>query len=84
MTIKESHDLGFADDYYAQLQEVFGRQGLAPPFKVERVRQLIHHLAPTGRLLFARVRDPAGRCIATGIFPAMNRTMYFWGRSELA
>ncbi len=79
VTIEEAHDLGFADDYWAQLREVFGRQGLVPPFKLERVKQLIHHVAPTGRLLLLRARDPAGKCIATGIYPAMNRTMYFWG-----
>src|SRR5919197_146454 len=30
-------------------------------------------------LLLLRARDATGRCIATGIFPAMNEMMYFWG-----
>jgi hypothetical protein len=77
--IEESQDLGFADDYYAQLKEVFGRQGLVPPYGIDRVRALIDCLLPTGDLLLLRARDRAGRCLATGIFPARNGTMYFWG-----
>ncbi len=79
VSIEEAHDVGFADEYYAQLEEVFGRQGLVPGFDLQRVRALIRHLHPTGHLLLLRARDREGACIATGIFPAMNRTMYFWG-----
>jgi len=43
------------------------------------VRELIRAIHPTGMLLLLRARDDNGRCIATGIFPAMNQTMYFWG-----
>ena len=48
-------------------------------YGVERVRELISHVHPTGILLLLRARLPHGCCIATGIFPAMNQTMYFWG-----
>jgi hypothetical protein len=71
--------IGFADDYYAQLEQVFGRQGLVPTYTKKRVQALIRHLQPTGRLLLLRARDPDGRFIATGIFPAMHDRMYFWG-----
>ncbi|MBI5853941.1 MAG: GNAT family N-acetyltransferase [Nitrospirae bacterium] len=79
VTVEEIHDIRFADEYYAQLQEVFGRQSLVPPYSVVRVRELIRSLGDSSHLLLLRAVDPTGRCIATGIFPAMNGTMYFWG-----
>ena len=79
VVIEEAHDLAFADDYYAQLKDVFAKQRLVPPYTIERVRRLIRHLYPTGQLLLLRARDRGGRCIATGIFPHMNGVMYFWG-----
>ena len=77
--IEEAHDGEFADEYYAQLRDVFAKQRLVPPYGAERVRRLIRHLHPTGHLLLLRARDRGGRCIATGIFPHMNDVMYFWG-----
>ncbi len=69
----------FADEYYAELEEVFARQSLRPTYDVARVRELIRCLEPTGRLLLLRARSPGGQTIATGIFPAMNGVAYFWG-----
>jgi hypothetical protein len=77
--VEEAHDLGFIDEYYAQLEDVFARQGLHPTYGPDRVRHLIRHVHPTGHLLLLRARDRNGRCVATGIFPHMNGTMYFWG-----
>jgi hypothetical protein len=77
--VEEARDGDFADEYYAQLGEVFGKQGLVPMYSVERVRELIRHLQPTGMLLLLRARDAHGRCVATGIFPAAHDCMYFWG-----
>lgn len=77
--VEEAHDLEFADQYYAQLEDVFAKQSLVPTYGIERVRQLITHVHPTGHLLLLRARDRNGRCIATGIFPHMNGVMYFWG-----
>jgi CelD/BcsL family acetyltransferase involved in cellulose biosynthesis len=79
VTIEESEDPEFADDYYAQLRDVFAKQSLVPTYDKSRVTELMRHLLPTGRLLLLRARDADGRCIATGIFPAMNGRMYFWG-----
>jgi hypothetical protein len=79
VVIEEATELGFADDYHAQLVDVFAKQQLDPSYDVERVRELIRLVGPTGNLLLLRARDPQGRSIATGIFPALNRTMYFWG-----
>jgi hypothetical protein len=77
--VEAAFDASFVDEFYAQLVEVFVRQKLAPTYSKERVRLLVEHLVPTGRLLLARVVDERGTCIATGIFPAVNGTMYFWG-----
>lgn len=77
--IEIASDLSFADDYYAQLEDVFAKQNLISTYPIERVRSLIEHLHPTGHLLLVRARDGQGKCIATGIFPALNDTMYFWG-----
>ncbi len=79
VTIEEAHDLAFAEDYYAQLQDVFAKQQLVPTYRKQRVQALLEHLLPTGNLLLLRARDPRGECIATGIFPAFNTTCYFWG-----
>lgn len=80
--IEEAHDLAFADEYYSQLKDVFAKQGLVPTYNVNRVRALIKHLEPSGRLLLLRARDPQGRCIATGIFPGFNKTAEFWGNAS--
>jgi hypothetical protein len=77
--IEEAYDEGFADDYYSQLEEVFRKQSLVPTYDIDRVRQLIGCVHETGQLLLLRARSQDGRCIATGVFPAMNATMYFWG-----
>lgn len=77
--IEVADDLSFADDYYAQLEDVFAKQSLVPTYPIERVRSLLEHLLPTGNLLLVRARDGRGDCIATGIFPAFNDTMHFWG-----
>ncbi len=77
--IEAVRDLSFVDDYYAQLQDVFAKHKLVPTYRKERVRTLIEYLLPTGRLLLVRARNSEGTAIATGIFPAMNDTMYFWG-----
>jgi hypothetical protein len=79
VAIEECQDRGFAEDYYAQLRDVFARQGLVPTYTMGRVHALIECLLPTGNLLLLRARDKAGRCLATGIFPAQYGTMYFWG-----
>lgn len=79
VTIEEAHDEDFADEYYAQLEDVFAKQSLKPPYDAERVRELIRCIQPTGRMLLVRALSPAGDPIATAIFPAMNGTAWFWG-----
>jgi CelD/BcsL family acetyltransferase involved in cellulose biosynthesis len=80
VTIEEADgDPAFAEDFYAQLRDVFAKQNLVPTYSIERVRALIRNLAPAGRLLLLRARDGDGRCIATAVLPWYHRTMYFWG-----
>ena len=83
VTIEEGEDPEFADEYFSQLKEVFARQNLVPTYPVQRVRSLIKHLLPTGRLLLLRARDPKGKCIATGIFPGFNKIAEFWGNASV-
>jgi hypothetical protein len=83
VTIEEAHDLAFADEYYEQLVGVFAKQKLVPTYPVDRVRALIKHLEPTGRILMLRARDCDGNCIASGIFPGFNKIAEFWGNASV-
>jgi len=82
VTIEEAHDPDFADEYHTQLQDVFAKQGLVPTYKIDRVRSLVKHLEPMGRILLLRARDAQGKCIATGIFPGFNKIAEFWGNAS--
>ena len=77
--IEQAQDIGFAEEFYTQLEEVFRKRSLSPTYDIVRVRELIKNLLPTGQLLLLRARGPGGNCIATGIYPALNKTMHFWG-----
>ncbi len=44
VSVEEAHDLEFAEEYYAQLKDVFAKQSLVPTYDIERVRQLIRHM----------------------------------------
>ena len=80
VTIEQASDNdGFDEDYYGQLIDVFAKQSLVPTYSIDRVRELIRHLYPAGSLLLLRARNATGECIATGIFPGFNDTMYGWG-----
>jgi hypothetical protein len=80
--IDEAHDLAFADEYYAQLRDVFAKQGKVPTYPIDRVRALLRHLLPTGRVLAVRALNPEGQCIATSIYPGMNDVAFFWGNAS--
>ena len=69
----------FADEFHGQLQDVFSSQGLAPTYDVDRVRQLIVALEPTGQLVLLRIRAPDGESLATSIFVGRNRMATAWG-----
>jgi hypothetical protein len=73
----------FADEYYEQLKDVFAKQNLVPTYSRNLVRLFIRYLYPTGNLLLLRARDPDGKCIATGLFPGMNKLAQFWGNASV-
>jgi CelD/BcsL family acetyltransferase involved in cellulose biosynthesis len=77
--VEQASPDGFADEYYAQLEDVFAKQDLSPPYPVERVRELIRCVEPSGRLLLLRARSAEGESAATAIFPVFNDFAYFWG-----
>jgi CelD/BcsL family acetyltransferase involved in cellulose biosynthesis len=82
LRIEIATDIEFADEYYEQLKDVFGRQGLVPTYDVDRVRHLIRSLQPTGQLLLLRVRSPDGTCLATSISFGRNQTAVLWGAAS--
>ena len=82
LVIEEAHDDKFAAEYYEQLKDVFAKQALVPTYSLERVKALVKHMQPTGRVLLLRARDPQGKCIATGIFPGFNKIAEFWGNAS--
>jgi CelD/BcsL family acetyltransferase involved in cellulose biosynthesis len=77
--VEQASGTAFADEYHAQLHDVFARQSLPPPYSVELVRELVARVEPTNHLLLLRARTPGGESIATGIFPGYGRMAYFWG-----
>ncbi len=83
VAVEIATDDQFALDYYTQLLDVFAKQEIKPTYSIERVRLLMKHLLPTGNLLLLRVRNAEGVCVATGVYPAFGRTMYFWGGASL-
>jgi len=77
--VEVAQDKTFVNDYYSQLVQVFAKQKLVPTYSIKRIEALIDYLLPTGQLLLLRAKDRDGKCIATGIFPAYNDMMYFFG-----
>jgi len=56
ITIEHAAPGGFAEEYYGQLLDVFGKQGMKPTYRLDRVKKLIEHIHPSGDLLLARAR----------------------------
>ena len=79
VVVEEASGGDFAEDFYAQLEDVFAKQSLKPTYDLQRVRELIGALEPAGSLLLLRVRSPEGESIATGIYPGYNGYAHFWG-----
>lgn len=82
VVIEEASDIQFADDYYAQYEEVLAKQSLTPTYNLSTLRKLIEYMLPTGNLLLLRARNPEGICIATGIFLGHNKTAVVWGTAS--
>lgn len=83
LVIERATEASFADEYHAQLIDVFARQGLVPTYPVERVRHLIRTLQPTGQLLLLRARDQSETCLATLVTVGRGQTAVLWGAAFL-
>jgi CelD/BcsL family acetyltransferase involved in cellulose biosynthesis len=82
LTVQVATDPDFAEEYHAQLTDVFSRQGLVPTYGVQRVQQLIRTVGPSGQLLLLRVRDPDGASLATGISVGRHELAVNWGTAH--
>ncbi len=83
VTIEHAAPEGFAEEYHSHLRDVFAKQDMKPTYGPDRVQKLIDHVHPSGDLLLARVRDPDGRSIASGIYVGFGRFGLFWGNGSL-
>lgn len=79
LVVEHASGESFADEFHAQLTDVFAKQDLTPTYRVERVRALIRNLEPSGNLVLLRALTAEGDPVATAIFPGLNGTCYFWG-----
>lgn len=79
LTVEDTPDPAVADEFYDQYFALMQRKGLVPPYPRETARLLVRHLRDAELLFALRVRDAAGRVIATGLFPHDDRSVYFWG-----
>lgn len=78
--IREAENLTeFAHNYYDQLLDVFGKQGMKPTYSIDRVISLIDKLQHSGKLLLLEAISPEGDCMATGIFLGDGNLAFFWG-----
>jgi hypothetical protein len=77
LTVEDTDDPTFVREYYNELLEVFGRQGLVPTYPIERVKSLFANLKPNNLLaLQVKSKDIV---VATGLFPYDDRCVYFFG-----
>lgn len=79
LTVEVTDDPRVADDFYDQYCDLMRHKGLMPPYPREYPRLLVEHLRGAGLIFALRVRDGAGRVLASGLFPHDDRTVYFWG-----
>jgi CelD/BcsL family acetyltransferase involved in cellulose biosynthesis len=82
LQIRECKDDSFVDQYYAQLEDVFAKDGLVPTYSKKRVWALMHHLLPEGKVLPLQAIDSDGNCIASMITVASNSTAFLWGSTS--
>jgi lipid II:glycine glycyltransferase (peptidoglycan interpeptide bridge formation enzyme) len=81
LVVERTDDPAVVEHFHEQFQEVYGKQGMAAPFGVERPRSLFRHLLPAGRLLPLWVRR-GDEVLAAGLFPYDERCIYFWGAAS--
>ena len=80
--VEEARDTGFADEYYDQLLDVFGKRELIPTYPRSRVQELVRLFAGQPGVALLRARDPGGACIATAIMLGYRDFAYLWGAAS--
>lgn len=71
----------FAEEYYKELERVFGYQGLKPSYDLKRVKSLLSHIKEIGKeTLYTTIAySPDGMPIGTLIGFGYGKTAYLWG-----
>lgn len=71
----------FAEEYYKELERVFGYQGLKPSYDIKRVKSLLSHIKEIGKdTLYTTIAySPEGTPIGTLIGFGYGKTAYLWG-----
>lgn len=58
----------FSKTFYSQLEDVFAKQNLKPPYDEKKIRDIITaFLNDSDKILLLQVFDPDGRCIASSV-----------------
>jgi hypothetical protein len=78
LVVQDCDDPEFADEYYAQLIEVFARQGLSPQYSLETVQSLYRNLKRHNALFSLQVKY-GEEVIATGLFPHDDHHVHSFG-----
>lgn len=74
-------DDAFAEEYYKELERVFGYQGLKPSYDLKRVKSLLSHVKEVSEdTLYTTIAySPEGTPIGTLIGFGYGKTAYLWG-----
>jgi SAM-dependent methyltransferase len=83
LSVEDTDDPAFVERYYEQYASVMRRKGIRPHYPVEYPRSLFNHLKKANCVLALQVKTPAGRVVASGLFPYDDKTLYFWGAASL-
>ena len=83
MVIEEARDDAFANEYYAQLEDVFAKQNLVPTYGPDRVRLLIKHLLAHGQPFVAASPRSAGHLYRDRNFPGNQQDRRTFGAMQV-
>ena len=78
LTIDETESPDIVDEYYDQYTAAMHNRGLAVQYPRDHAHRLFSFLIKADLLFALRVRDQAGRVLATGLFPHDQRAVYYW------
>ncbi|WP_455630006.1 GNAT family N-acetyltransferase [Parabacteroides sp.] len=72
----------FAKEYYAQLIDVFAKQGIKPTYGIDRAESILEEL-DSDKVIALEARHPdTNECMATIIFVLHNKVAFYWGASS--